>query len=54
MDQKQHSVIMKEFRTGASRILIRTDLMGHRTDVAQISVTINYDLPTNCDNYVRR
>ena len=45
---------MKEFRLGASRILITTDLLARGIDVQQVNVVINYDLPTNRENYIHR
>jgi len=54
MDQKQRDVIMKEFRTGSSRVLITTDLLARGIDVQQVSLVINYDLPNNRENYIHR
>ena len=54
MEQKEHDVAMREFRTGSSRVLIATDLFARKIDVAQISLTINYDLPHDRENYLRR
>lgn len=54
MDQNQRDVIMKEFRTGSTRILITTDLLARGIDVQQVSLVINYDLPTNLENYIHR
>jgi translation initiation factor 4A len=54
MDQPQRDVIMKEFRSGSSRVLIATDLLARGIDVQQVSLVINYDLPTNRENYIHR
>ncbi|KAM4628803.1 eukaryotic initiation factor 4A-II-like [Polymixia lowei] len=54
MDQKDRDVIMKEFRSGSSRVLITTDLLARGIDVQQVSLVINYDLPTNRENYIHR
>jgi translation initiation factor 4A len=54
MDQGQRDVIMKEFRSGSSRVLITTDLLARGIDVQQVSLVINYDLPTNRENYIHR
>ena len=45
MDQKQRELLMKEFRSGSSRVLITTDLLARGIDVQQVSLVINYDLP---------
>lgn len=54
LPQQERDVIMKEFRSGSSRILISTDLLARGIDVQQVSLVINYDLPTNKENYIHR
>jgi translation initiation factor 4A len=54
MEQKEREVIMEEFRSGSSRVLITTDLLARGIDVQQVSLVINYDLPTNKENYIHR
>ncbi|KAI8808358.1 P-loop containing nucleoside triphosphate hydrolase protein [Cladochytrium replicatum] len=54
MTQADREVIMKEFRSGSSRVLITTDLLARGIDVQQVSLVINYDLPTNKENYIHR
>merc|ERR1712212_21446 len=54
MDQKERDVIMREFRSGSSRVLITTDLLARGIDVQQVSLVINYDVPTNRENYIHR
>ncbi|KAJ2909322.1 translation initiation factor eIF4A [Coemansia aciculifera] len=54
MEQGQRETIMKEFRSGSSRILISTDLLARGIDVQQISLVINYDLPVSRENYIHR
>jgi translation initiation factor 4A len=54
MDQTQRELIMKEFRTGSTRVLITTDLLARGIDVQQVSLVINYDMPTNYENYLHR
>jgi ATP-dependent RNA helicase len=54
MPQKERDAIMSEFRTGASRVLITTDVWARGIDVQQVSLVINYDLPINRENYLHR
>ena len=54
MDQNTRDVIMREFRSGSSRVLITTDLLARGIDVQQVSLVINYDLPTQPENYLHR
>ena len=41
-------------RSGQSRVLITTDVWARGIDVQQVSLVINYDLPTNRENYIHR
>jgi translation initiation factor 4A len=54
MEQRDRDMIMKEFRSGASRVLITTDLLARGIDVQQVSLVINFDFPTNRENYIHR
>jgi len=54
MTQQEREVIMKEFRSGSSRVLITTDLLARGIDVQQVSLVINFDLPTQKENYIHR
>lgn len=54
MEQRDREAILKEFRSGATRVLITTDLLARGIDVQQVSMVINYDLPTNRENYIHR
>jgi translation initiation factor 4A len=54
MDQKERDLVMREFRSGSSRVLISTDLLARGIDVQQVSLVINFDLPQNMENYLHR
>lgn len=54
MVQKERDAIMSEFRSGASRVMITTDVWGRGLDVQQVSLVINYDLPTSREQYIHR
>ena len=54
MEMRDREMIMREFRSGSSRILITTDLLARGIDVQQVSLVVNYDLPTNRENYIHR
>uniref|UniRef100_A0A2K6D220 RNA helicase n=1 Tax=Macaca nemestrina TaxID=9545 RepID=A0A2K6D220_MACNE len=54
MPQKERESIMKEFRSGASRVLISTDVWARGLDVPQVSLIINYDLPNNRELYIHK
>ncbi|KAL8143171.1 hypothetical protein V2J09_016203 [Rumex salicifolius] len=54
MPQKERDAIMKEFRSGETRVLITTDVWARGIDVQQVSLVINYDLPNNRELYIHR
>jgi ATP-dependent RNA helicase len=54
MPQAEREEIMHKFREGKSRILIATDVWARGIDVAQVSMVINYDLPTIREQYLHR
>lgn len=54
MSQKERQHVMQQFRQGASRMLISTDVWARGIDVQQVALVVNYDLPTNRENYLHR
>jgi translation initiation factor 4A len=46
--------VMQRFRTGASRILITTNLVARGINVQTVSLVINYDLPRDRESYIHR
>ena len=54
MTQEERNGIMKDFRNGESRVLITTDLLARGIDIQQVSLVINYDIPSNRENYIHR
>lgn len=54
LDQRERDAIMREFRSGSTRVLITTDLLARGIDVQQVSLVINYDMPPNRENYIHR
>jgi len=54
MSQQERDEIMKQFRSGNSRILVSTDLLARGIDVQQTSLVMNYDMPKYHENYMHR
>merc|ERR1712173_293355 len=54
MTTAERSQIIKEFRSGTTRVLISTDLLARCIDVQSVSLVINYDLPRDKENYIHR
>lgn len=52
--QGQRDFIMRQFKTGRTNILVATDLAARGLDVADIKFVINYDFPTNIEDYIHR
>lgn len=40
-----HLQVYKEFKEGAKRILVATDLVGRGIDIERVNIVINYDMP---------
>ena len=56
ISQTDRNDIMRRFRDSEYRILITTDLLARGIDIQQISLVINYDLPSpkKKENYIHR
>lgn len=46
--------IVKDFRDGAMRILISTDLTARGFDVQSVNIVLNYDMPDRLETYIHR
>ncbi len=54
MDPEERTRRMRDFRQGTVRIMISTDLLARGIDIQQISLVINYELPSQRENYIHR
>ena len=54
LDQATRDHIMRDFRTGAARVLISTDLLARGIDVQQVTLVINFELPKRDEQYIHR
>ena len=54
MTKGDREKIMNLFRKGESRILIATDVMARGIDVHHISIVVNFDIPSNKENFLHR
>ena len=52
--QGQRRAALEGFKIGTHRILVATDIAARGIDVSGIALVINYDLPSNSDDYVHR
>jgi superfamily II DNA/RNA helicase len=54
MEKEDRTKAYKEFTTGASRVLISSNLTARGIDVQQVSTVINFDLPNDIHTYIHR
>lgn len=54
LTQKQRDIVMKNFRSGATSVLIATDIAARGIDVDDVEAVFNYDLPQETEYYVHR
>eukprot|EP00917_Polyrhabdina_sp_WS-2016_P002691 GHVP01005796.1.p1 GENE.GHVP01005796.1~~GHVP01005796.1.p1 ORF type:complete len:390 (-),score=70.97 GHVP01005796.1:760-1929(-) len=54
MQASERRQVMNEFRSGTTRVLITTDLLARGIDVHQVSMVVNYDIPSSVDSYLHR
>lgn len=52
--QLQRDTVMRNFRSGRISLLIASDVAARGLDVSDIEYVVNYDLPSNIDNYIHR
>lgn len=52
--QDARAAVLSSFRSGASRVLITTDMLARGIDVQQVQLVINFDIPNNRENYMHR
>ena len=54
MTQSARDRMMRNFRSGAVKFLVATDVVGRGIDITNVSHIINYDIPELSDDYVHR
>ncbi|MDB5224980.1 MAG: box helicase, ATP-dependent helicase RhlE [Candidatus Adlerbacteria bacterium] len=52
--QQRRQKALTQFKDGRVAVLVATDVAARGLDIADVSHVINYDLPTNYDDYVHR
>nr|XP_039261320.1 ATP-dependent RNA helicase dbp2-like [Styela clava] len=52
--QPERDWVLNEFRTGKSPILVATDVASRGLDVSDVKFVINFDFPSQCEDYVHR
>ncbi len=51
-EERQKSIL--DFRQGQSRVLISSNVTARGIDIQQVSVVVNFDLPSDIHTYIHR
>ncbi len=54
LDQSQRTKTLADFRSGALKILVASDVAARGLDIPAVSHVFNYDVPHHADDYVHR
>lgn len=54
LEQQQREEVLSSFRAKKTRVLVATDVISRGIDIKDISLVINYDVPTDAEDYVHR
>lgn len=54
MTQKVRDKVMNKFRNGNISVLVASDIASRGLDVSEVDVVVNYDIPTNAEDYIHR
>ena len=52
--QKERDWVLGEFKHGSTTILVATDVAARGLDVDDVKFVINYDYPSNSEDYIHR
>jgi superfamily II DNA/RNA helicase len=54
MDKAEREKAFAEFRSGAARVLISSNVTARGIDIQQVSIVINFDVPRDVHTYIHR
>ena len=54
LKQNQRNAVMRDFKSGRSRILVATDVAARGIDVDNVEAVFNYDVPQELEYYIHR
>lgn len=54
LEQAEREEVLRGFRSKRIRILVATDVMSRGIDIKEINMVINYDAPSDAEDYVHR
>jgi superfamily II DNA/RNA helicase len=54
LDQKEREEMLLRFRSRRTRVLVATDVLSRGIDIKDINLVINFDTPSDAEDYVHR
>lgn len=54
LDQKRREDTLRSFKNGNLQVLVATDILSRGIDVKDINLVINYDVPSDAEDYIHR
>jgi superfamily II DNA/RNA helicase len=54
LEQKEREEMLLRFRSRKTRVLVATDVLSHGIDIKDINLVINFDAPSEAEDYVHR
>ena len=54
LDQKQREAALRRFKSQETRVLVATDVLSRGIDIKGINLVVNYDVPSDAEDYVHR
>lgn len=54
LDQKERELALLDFKNKKTQIIVATDILARGIDIKEISLVINYDVPSDAEDYVHR
>ncbi|MCH2233562.1 MAG: DEAD/DEAH box helicase [Crocinitomicaceae bacterium] len=54
LDQEERELVLRGFRAKQIRILVATDVMSRGIDVKEVNMVVNFDVPSDAEDYVHR
>merc|ERR1719313_2350829 len=53
-DQRERERVLSDFKNGTRPVMIATDVAARGIDVKEVKAVINYDFPSNIEDYIHR
>ncbi|MEM7163429.1 MAG: DEAD/DEAH box helicase [Bacteroidota bacterium] len=54
LDQKEREQALLDFKNNKTQIIVATDVLSRGIDIEDIEIVINFDMPTDAEDYVHR